>query len=69
MTIGFEQTLYIVTEGVDASVEMCAIVMSGSLGREAIVTFLTTPGSATSQRRFLNNISDNLETRLIIAQL
>ena len=59
MTIGFEQTLYNATEGVDTSVELCAIVREGALAREAIVTFLTTPGSATSDCKF-HSISVNL---------
>ena len=48
MTIGFEQLQYSATEGIDASVEVCASVLDGMLEREAIVTFFTTDGNATS---------------------
>ena len=48
MTIGFEQPQYSATEGSDASVEVCALVLDGALEREVIVTFLTTDGTATS---------------------
>ena len=48
MTIGFEQPQYSVTEGSDASVEVCAVVLDGTLEREVIVTFFTTDGTATS---------------------
>ena len=48
VTIGFEMTVYIATEGVDASVELCAVLTSGTLEREAVVTFSTSDGTATS---------------------
>ena len=48
VVVGFEQTLYTATEGVDASVEICAVVMSGTLARNGLVTFSTIDGSATS---------------------
>ena len=48
VTIGFEQTVYNVTEGVDASVEICAVLTTGTLEREAVVTFSTSDGTATS---------------------
>lgn len=48
--IGFEQTLYTVTEGVDPVVELCARVLSGVLNRDAIVEFTTIDGTATSTR-------------------
>ena len=48
MTIGFEQTVYSATEGVDASVELCAVLLDGTLEREAVVTFFTSDGTATS---------------------
>ena len=40
--------MYNVTEGVDASVELCAVLTSGTLEREAVVVFSTTDGTATS---------------------
>ena len=40
--------MYNVTEGVDASVELCAVLTSGILEREAVVVFSTTDGTATS---------------------
>ena len=46
--IGFERTVYNVTEGVDASVELCAMLITGTLEREAVVMFLTSDGTATS---------------------
>ena len=49
VTIGFKQTLYFTTEGVDSVVELCAIVMGSTmLERTAIVSFATRDGSATS---------------------
>ena len=49
VTIGFEQTLYLATEGVDSFVELCAIVIGSTiLERTAIVSFATRDGSATS---------------------
>ena len=48
VTIGFEMTLYRVTEGVDANVELCAVLTSGTLEREAVVMFSTSDGTATS---------------------
>ena len=48
VTIGFERTMYNVTEGVDASVELCAVLTSGILEREAVVAFSTSDGTATS---------------------
>ena len=49
VVIGFEQTEYTVTEGTDASLEICAIVMSGTLDRNAIVMFSTRNGAATTE--------------------
>ena len=46
--IGFGRTVYTTTEGTDPSVELCANVTSGSLGRDAIVLFSTSDGTATS---------------------
>ena len=47
--ITFEQTVYSVTEGVGANVELCAILTSGALDRgEAVVTLSTSDGTATS---------------------
>ena len=48
--IGFEQTLYAATEGVDPFVELCASVLMGILSRDAVVEFTTTDGTATSTR-------------------
>ena len=48
VTIGFEQTLYVTTEGVNPSVELCAIITAGTLEREAVVRFSTMDGTATS---------------------
>ena len=48
VTIGFEMIVYSATEGVDASVELCAVLVAGTLEREAVVMFSTSDGSATS---------------------
>ena len=48
MTIGFEQPQYSATEGIDASVEVCALVVDGALEREVVIDLFTTDGSATS---------------------
>ena len=47
--IGFEQTVYTATEGVDPAVELCVIVVGSTiLERTARVSFATRDGSATS---------------------
>ena len=46
IVIGFEMMSYTVTEGTDPSVELCAVVVSGTLERDAIVVFST--GNATA---------------------
>ena len=43
--VGYNLTVYAVTEGVDASVTL-TIVRSGNLDLPANVTFMTVPGSA-----------------------
>ena len=48
MTIGFEEPQYNASEGTDASVEVCALVLDGMLERDAIITFFTRDGTATS---------------------
>ena len=48
VTIGFERTVYSATEGVDASVELCAVLVAGTLEREAVVIFATSDGTATA---------------------
>ena len=48
VTIGFEHPQHTATEEIDASVEVCALVLSGTFEREVIVTFFTTDGNATS---------------------
>ena len=48
VTIGFERTIYSVTEGVDANVELCAVLTMGLLERGAVVMFSTSDGTATS---------------------
>ena len=48
MTIGFEFPSYTATEGLDASVELCAVIMMGTLEREAVVDFETIDDTATS---------------------
>ena len=48
VVIGFEQTAPTVQE-TDESVELCAILRDGTLEREAIVTFFTSDGTATSE--------------------
>ena len=48
VTIGFEQSQYTATERNNVSVEVCASVLDGTLQREAVVTLLTTDGTATS---------------------
>ena len=45
VTIGFKQTSYLAMEDQD-TVEVCAIVTSGSLGNEVTVTLGTQDGSA-----------------------
>ena len=40
--------MYNVTEGVDASVELCAMLTGGTLERETVVRFSTSDGTATS---------------------
>ena len=47
VVIGFEQTVTTVQE-TDASVELCAVLIEGTLEREAVVTFSTSDGTATS---------------------
>lgn len=44
MTIGFEQTLYLAEEG--DVVEVCVLVLSGTLEREVMVTVRSTDGTA-----------------------
>ena len=44
MTIGFERTTFIVTEG--GVVEVCAAVLSGGLERNATVTISSSDGTA-----------------------
>ena len=46
VTIGFEETEYTVREGVDPTVQICAVLISGTLERGTIVTFSTSDGSA-----------------------
>ena len=48
VTIGFEEPQYSATEGTDPSVEVCALVLDGMLERDAIITFFTRDGTATS---------------------
>ena len=48
VTVGFEQTVYSATEGVDASVEICAVLTQGTLEREAVVIFSTNDSKATA---------------------
>ena len=40
--------MYTATEGVDASVELCAVLVTGILERQTIVMFSTSDGTATS---------------------
>ena len=40
--------MYTATEGVDASVELCAVLITGILDGQTIVTFSTSDGTATS---------------------
>ena len=49
VTIGLTETVYDVTEGDGAVVEVCATVFDGVLEREAEVTLQTADGSAVSQ--------------------
>ena len=46
VTIGFEETEYTVTEGVNRTVQICAVLISGTLERGTTVTFSTSDGSA-----------------------
>ena len=41
-------TVYSATEGVDASVDLCAVLTAGTLEREAVVMFSTSDGTATA---------------------
>ena len=54
VTIGFERTLYSTTEGEDPSVELCAVLITGTLEREAVVAFSTRDGTATSTGYYFN---------------
>ncbi len=49
MTIGFEETTYATEEG--TTVEVCAVVVSGMLEREAVVTLTSRDGSAEGIRK------------------
>ena len=46
--IGFNLTMYTVTEGLNSSVELCAVLLMGILEREVMVMFTISDGSATS---------------------
>ena len=56
MTIGLERTRYDVDEG--EIVEVCAVLISGTLQREAVVTLQTMDGSATGLCGFVNNTTE-----------
>ena len=47
MTIGFDPDEYFINEA-DGSVSLMVRIINGVLEREAVVTFETSPGSATS---------------------
>ena len=44
MTIGFERTMYVTTEG--TAVQVCVIIVSGELDREAVVTLSSSDDTA-----------------------
>lgn len=46
VTIGFERTVYDVTEE-DGNVELCAVLIAGRLDRVTAVIFATSDGTAT----------------------
>ena len=48
VAIGFEQNVTTVQE-TDASVELCAVLLEGTLEREAVVTFSTSDGTSTAE--------------------
>ena len=48
VTIGFERMVYNATEGVHASVELCAVLTTGTLERRTIVIISTNDGTATA---------------------
>ncbi len=52
MTIGFESTTYTTEEG--TTVEVCAVIISGMLEREAVVTLTSRDGSAEGERELGN---------------
>lgn len=56
LIIGFENTTYRTSEGA-GSVELCAVVLNGSigLGRSVMVTFTTNSGTAMSKRLHCTN--------------
>ena len=49
VTIGFEQTMYTVEEGL--VVEVCVLVTDGTLERDAIVTLSSVDDEAVGKRR------------------
>ena len=49
VTIGFEAKINTVTEGPDSKVELCAVLLKGTLERQVTVMFITSDGSATSE--------------------
>ena len=54
--IGFEMASFTTTEGTDPSVEICAVVVNGTLERDAIVIFSTTNDTATGLSTLQNHI-------------
>ena len=55
--IGFEQRLYIATEGPEPSIEVCVQLISGQLEREAVVTLVTSDESARGLLNFGVSVS------------
>ena len=58
--------MYSATEGVDASVEICAVLFAGILEREAVVTFSTSDGTATSTGMSMS-LPDDLYSKFSLA--
>ncbi len=52
VTMGFDSTAYATEEG--TTVEVCAVIISGMLEREAVVTLTSRDGSAESERELGN---------------
>ena len=64
VTIGLERVTYNVTEGV-GTVEVCAVLLNGTLARNAVVTLSTLDDSATGKSLLMNCGLDSAMTSKI----